>query len=562
MAEEVSAVDSAASSSSTAATESASTSEQTSSASETSNTSDESIFTQANKTENNATNPIEAGDSANEANSEDGENKSIFEQIGDFFSGIANTIKEGVRSLFGMDEKIGDSSQHQTGDCYLLSGVNALSYTEEGAKAIQDVIEYQDNGDITLHFKGGYGDYTVTRDEVTEARYNQIEAQKNGESVKYSTGDIDMLALELGVEKAYNDLAYAKSMLSEDDIKSGLYENGNGLRNDIKEKDSSIWGGWETQVMNMITGKETEFTTDSDTIKNEIDNFDNTDKALGCSWNPAKDEEGNTILDEEGKAVAPVVKDINGKDVTLVGGHAYAIKNTTDNTVTVTNPWNSGEDITISKDDFMKNVNNFYKCDMSDSNPDASYVTQSDYDVYGRNAFLKDFDSNIGDFLGNQNDVKQIEYQYDSDGDLIQMSFKDENGDYVSSTRYTTDKEGNRREQYSSIYSKDGKESISEVRGSDGSVIDYKIANLDDKGCEDYSISLGNDIENARNIYNRDLMSYDQFSINQIRELSKLSDADWHTVERYINNHPDATYSDIIYDTNVGLNYPSYGYSM
>ena len=38
------------------------------------------------------------------------------------------------------DGEIGDTEQNSTGNCWLLSGANALSYTEEGQEIINELI--------------------------------------------------------------------------------------------------------------------------------------------------------------------------------------------------------------------------------------------------------------------------------------------------------------------------------------------------------------------------------------------------------------------------------------
>ncbi len=42
------------------------------------------------------------------------------------------------------------------GDCWLLSAINALSYTEDGAEIIGNLIEYDEDG-ITINLEGGTG---------------------------------------------------------------------------------------------------------------------------------------------------------------------------------------------------------------------------------------------------------------------------------------------------------------------------------------------------------------------------------------------------------------------
>ena len=62
----------------------------------------------------------------------------------------------GIGSILGSnfeskDGKIDNANQGQTGDCWLISGVNALSYSEEGQKCIKEALEYHD-GYTIVHF--------------------------------------------------------------------------------------------------------------------------------------------------------------------------------------------------------------------------------------------------------------------------------------------------------------------------------------------------------------------------------------------------------------------------
>ena len=46
------------------------------------------------------------------------------------------------------------------------------------------------------------------------------------------------------------------------------------------------------------------------------------------------------------------IKDINGDKIKLVGRHAYSISEINDETVTLLNPWNTGESIILSRETF------------------------------------------------------------------------------------------------------------------------------------------------------------------------------------------------------------------
>lgn len=89
--------------------------------------------------------------------------------------------------------KIEVSQQGQTGDCWLLSGINSLSQTDFGKDAIKNAIQKNEDGSYTIKIKATGDEYNISPEEIIEARSTD----------KYSEGDLDVLLIELGVEKHY-----------------------------------------------------------------------------------------------------------------------------------------------------------------------------------------------------------------------------------------------------------------------------------------------------------------------------------------------------------------------
>ena len=151
--------------------------------------------------------------------------------------------------------EIENTEQGRIGDCWLLAGLNSLSYTEEGRQIIKDSLEYHDKYTV-VHFKG-VGDYVVKNSEITKAKW----------SSKYSTGDDDMVIYELAMKKVLDDVRNGKVVIGEN--APWYLENKESLTQDYKEshgKELSIEGGWEKEIWYYITGKTSEYTSD----KNEI----------------------------------------------------------------------------------------------------------------------------------------------------------------------------------------------------------------------------------------------------------------------------------------------------
>jgi len=47
------------------------------------------------------------------------------------------------------------------------------------------------------------------------------------------------------------------------------------------------------------------------------------------------------------------ITDVNGEKHRLGAKHGYAVKSVTDDTVTVTNPWDSGDEIALTREQYM-----------------------------------------------------------------------------------------------------------------------------------------------------------------------------------------------------------------
>ena len=90
------------------------------------------------------------------------------------------------------DGVVDNFMQGKSGDCWLLSQVSAMAETEWGAKAIKEsIIDDKENNKYQIKLNGvGY---------QVEIGYEEIQALR--ESKKYSSGDIDMLLLEVGIER-------------------------------------------------------------------------------------------------------------------------------------------------------------------------------------------------------------------------------------------------------------------------------------------------------------------------------------------------------------------------
>lgn len=242
-----------------------------------------------------------------------------------------SVVKDGI---------IGKTEQGLTGDCWLLSAVNALSYTEKGQQLIKEALEYVDGGTI-VHLKG-VGDYFISDDLVAQTKLRPDN---------YSSGDDDMLILELAMEGVRDDIAKGKiksEYLNDEVIATNRYQ-------------SSIRSGLGIELYYSLAGKKSCEHSDYESMKKILSEYEmneNCDLALSAAT-PSKDRNIK-------------VKDIYGKTVRLHGRHSYAIKNVAEGVVTITDPWNSEKEIKLDIEVFLGAFEKIHSIDLSDNNPDIN----------------------------------------------------------------------------------------------------------------------------------------------------------------------------------------------
>ncbi len=259
-----------------------------------------------------------------------------------------SSISEGmyIDSIDGesKDGEIGEIQQHSTGDCWLLSGIIALSYTEKGQEIIKDALDYQDGYTIVNLYTGSV--------IITDS---EIAATKG--STQYSSGDDDMIIFERAIEKTLDAIADGEIDFGED-IPSVLEEDIKTLKSTTTGNSSTV-GGYSIEAIYFLTGIEGTETQDKSQMNDELDKYmenDGQDYVLTASVNSQN---------ENGEYKKVYVEDVNGNSIALINIHAYAIKSTDEDTVTVINPWNSGEEIVLSRVTFLDSFSSVESVDLS-----------------------------------------------------------------------------------------------------------------------------------------------------------------------------------------------------
>jgi hypothetical protein len=82
----------------------------------------------------------------------------------------------------------GDMRQGQTGDCWLLSSIQAIRTNPETAESLNDCISIDNDGNAVVNLRGAGTTYTITQQEIAD-------------SLALSQGDPDIRAIEIAMDR-------------------------------------------------------------------------------------------------------------------------------------------------------------------------------------------------------------------------------------------------------------------------------------------------------------------------------------------------------------------------
>ena len=101
------------------------------------------------------------------------------------------------------DGKIDEFVQGSIGDCWLLSAINGLKRHPKGKEILEKSLSVDKDNNITVTLQGPKKQYTFTKE--------QLDSTLNKQNYYYSTGDRDVLAIEMAVEKFKTESAQKSS---------------------------------------------------------------------------------------------------------------------------------------------------------------------------------------------------------------------------------------------------------------------------------------------------------------------------------------------------------------
>ena len=202
--------------------------------------------------------------------------------------------------------------QGYTGDCWLIASIVSIKNNPEMKSKLDDMINVTYEADnstvkeVSVTIKGN--DYKISAEELNGA-------------IEYSTGDLDVRALEIAVNR----------YCLENDI-SDINEGGLG-----KNAFEILFDGAVVQSFENVTDE----------------NFDILRRDNVVAVTRGVDAEDITLKS------GFTGRDSTGNSVNIVTSHAYSISKVDENNVYLINPWASEEIIQMSIEDFKQAFNGF-----------------------------------------------------------------------------------------------------------------------------------------------------------------------------------------------------------
>ena len=221
------------------------------------------------------------------------------------------------------NKEIDDYKQNSLEDCWFLSALTAISNTKKGAELIKNSITYTNDG-IRITFNGVNKTYTISNEELAKSK----EKKEYNDKPTYTSGDDDVIAFELALEKLADYIAENKINFDENNASEFSTDdiiNGNSPKFAMKilglDSDSETQIKSSNEFNSLLNNKNEEY------LNNNI-------TSILCSYS------------------STYTPDNNGNYIQLDKMHTYGVKSISkeDNTISFINPQNSTDEIVLSID--------------------------------------------------------------------------------------------------------------------------------------------------------------------------------------------------------------------
>ena len=244
------------------------------------------------------------------------------------------------------DGLVGEFKQGAAGDCWLLAGLRSLSNSPTGVDIIKNSITKNDDGSVSVTFKGLNTSYTITEDEFNRATKQFMTSPDGVKERVYSNGDADVLVFELAAEKLRTDLSDGKF----DDIKVPNYAK------TVVNKKNPLSDGKSAQLFYLLTGNEVCAISGRDVVS--------PDGKVLCKNNKEKFQEFFERYSEDNKKYAVgfnvadkvSIIDAAGKEIRFVPKHEYSILGTVGNNFVISNPHNSARKLIVPAENLFEQI--------------------------------------------------------------------------------------------------------------------------------------------------------------------------------------------------------------
>lgn len=221
-----------------------------------------------------------------------------------------------------------DFKQGNTGDCWLLSPIKALSNSPKGLKILNDSIKVDKNGNVTVTLKGVNKSYTFTKEEINR-------------NTQLSTGDLDVRAVEMAVDRYFAEERGSDNTRDKIDINSNQ----------------------EYVAFQILTGKTGYY--NGYKIDSKIDKLPNKKKISPEQITRFNDQNHIVCVSAHSKNKdAIMLKATDNSNAKLEKNHSYTVSRADSNYVYLINPWNTSKEIPVDIKTFTEFFDNIYELDL------------------------------------------------------------------------------------------------------------------------------------------------------------------------------------------------------